>query len=149
MVTLMFIGASPGGTGGGIKTTTFAVLLLTMRSTILGRYQTEIFERRIPHEIVRRAMTIVFLSLGLVLFTTAIVTMQGFSFGQVLFEATSAFGTVGLTMGITPQLNVFSKLMIAITMFIGRVGTLTLFAGLTLASKDRRTGFPKEEVSIG
>lgn len=149
LISLMFIGASPGGTGGGIKTTTFALLLLTMRSTIFGRYNTEVFGRRISHEIIRKAITIALLSFTLVVISSAIVSMQGLDFSKSLFEATSAFGTVGLTMGITTKLTSLSKIIIALTMFIGRVGPLTLFVGLTLTKREKRTSFPKEDVSIG
>ncbi len=149
LIALMFIGASPGGTGGGIKTTTFAVLLLTMRSTIFGRYNTEVFERRISHEIVRRAMTIALLSGALIVISSAIISLQGFEFGKILFEVTSAFGNVGLSMGLTARLSVLSKIVIGITMFIGRVGPLTLFVGLTLTKREKRINYTKEEISIG
>jgi trk system potassium uptake protein TrkH len=149
LISLMFIGASPGGTGGGIKTTTFALLLLTMRSTIFGRYNTEVFGRRISHEIIRKAITIALLSFTLVVVSSAIVSMQGLDFSKSLFEVTSAFGTVGLSMGVTTKLTALSKIIIALTMFIGRVGPLTLFVGLTLSKRDKRTSFPKEDISIG
>jgi len=149
LIALMFIGASPGGTGGGIKTTTFALLLLTMRSAIFGRYNTEVFNRRISHEIVRKAMTIALLSFMLVVISSAIVSMQGLEFGKILFEVTSAFGTVGLSMGITTKLTALSKIVVAVTMFIGRIGPLTLFVGLTLTKREKRTNFPKEDISIG
>jgi trk system potassium uptake protein TrkH len=149
IIALMFIGASPGGTGGGIKTTTFAILLLTMRSTVLGRYNTEAFGRKISYEIVRKAMTIALLSFTLIIISSAIVSMQGFEFGKILFEVTSAFGTVGLSMGITTKLATLSKIVVAVTMFIGRVGPLTLFVGLTLTKWEKKTAFPKEDISIG
>ncbi|MFA4967445.1 MAG: TrkH family potassium uptake protein [Candidatus Margulisiibacteriota bacterium] len=149
LIALMFIGASPGGTGGGIKTTTFAVLLLTMRSTIQGRYNTEAFGRRISHEVVRKAMTIAMLSFALVVIASAIVSLQGFEFGKIVFEVTSAFGTVGLSMGITTKLSALSKIVVGLTMFIGRVGPLTLFLGLTLSKRDKSISYPKEDLSIG
>jgi trk system potassium uptake protein TrkH len=149
LISLMFIGASPGGTGGGIKTTTFALLLLTMRSAILGRYHTEVFGRRINYETVRKALTIALLAFFLVIFSSAIVSYQGFEFSKILFEVTSAFGTVGLSMGITTKLSDLSKIVVALTMFIGRVGPLTLFVGLTLSKYEKKTMFPKEDISIG
>ncbi|KAF0135066.1 MAG: trk system potassium uptake protein TrkH [Candidatus Saganbacteria bacterium] len=149
IIALMFIGASPGGTGGGIKTTTFAILLLTMIASVYGRYNTEVFGRKISYEVVRKAMTIAMLSFALVIISSAIVSLQGFNFSSILFESTSAFGTVGLSMGITTRLNDLSKIMIALTMFVGRVGPLTLFVGLTLTKKEKRTEFPKEDISIG
>ncbi|MBI5700025.1 potassium-transporting ATPase subunit KdpA [Candidatus Saganbacteria bacterium] len=149
LISLMFIGASPGGTGGGIKTTTFALLLLTMRSAILGRYHTEVFGRRINYETVRKALTIALLAFFLVIFSSAIVSYQGFEFSKILFEVTSAFGTVGLSMGLTTKLSNLSKIVVALTMFIGRVGPLTLFVGLTLSKYEKKTTFPKEDLSIG
>ena len=149
LISLMFIGASPGGTGGGIKTTTFALLLLTMRSAILGRYHTEVFGRRINYETVRKALTIALLAFFLVILSSAIVSYQGFEFSKILFEVTSAFGTVGLSMGITTKLSDLSKIVVALTMFIGRVGPLTLFVGLTLSKYEKKTMFPKEDISIG
>jgi trk system potassium uptake protein TrkH len=149
LISLMFIGASPGGTGGGIKTTTFALLLLTMRSAILGRYHTEVFGRRINYETVRKALTIALLAFFLVIFSSAIVSYQGFEFSKILFEVTSAFGTVGLSMGLTTKLSNLSKIVVALTMFIGRVGPLTLFVGLTLSKYEKKTMFPKEDISIG
>jgi len=149
LISLMFIGASPGGTGGGIKTTTFALLLLTMRSAILGRYHTEVFGRRINYETVRKALTIALLAFFLVILSSAIVSYQGFEFSKILFEVTSAFGTVGLSMGITTKLSNLSKIVVALTMFIGRVGPLTLFVGLTLSKYEKKTMFPKEDISIG
>jgi len=149
LISLMFIGASPGGTGGGIKTTTFALLLLTMRSTIQGRFHTEVFGRRINYETVRKALTIALLSFTLVMFSSAVVSYQGFEFSKILFEVTSAFGTVGLSMGITTKLSTLSKIVVALTMFIGRVGPLTLFVGLTLGKYEKKTLFPKEDISIG
>lgn len=149
MVLLMFVGASPGGTGGGIKTTTFALLLLTMRSTMQGRYHTEVFGRRIDHETVRKALTITMLSVLLIIGSSAIISYQGFEFSKIVFEVTSAFGTVGLSMGITTQLSTLSKIIVGLTMFIGRVGPLTLFVGLTLGKNEKKTLFPKEDISIG
>lgn len=149
LISLMFVGASPGGTGGGIKTTTFALLLLTMRSAVLGRYHTEVFGRRINYETVRKALTIALLGFTLVIISSAIVSYQGFEFSKILFEVTSAFGTVGLSMGITTKLSSLSKLVVALTLFIGRVGPLTLFVGLTLSKHEKKTMFPKEDISIG
>jgi len=149
LVALMFIGASPGGTGGGIKTTTFALLLLTMRSSILGRFNTEAFGRRINYETVRKALTITLLSFGLVMLSSTIISYQGFEFSKILFEVTSAFGTVGLSMGITTKLSTLSKIIVGLTMFAGRVGPLTLFLALTMGKFEKKTKFPKEDVSIG
>ena len=94
-------------------------------------------------------MTIAMLSFALIVIASAIVSLQGFEFGKIVFEVTSAFGTVGLSMGITTKLSVLSKIVVGITMFIGRVGPLTLFLGLTLSKRDKSISYPKEDLSIG
>jgi trk system potassium uptake protein TrkH len=109
-----------------------------------------VFNRRIPAETIRRAFTIFILALAVVAIPTFLLTeSEKFGLTQVAFEVFSAFGTVGLSMGITPYLSSFGKIVIIITMFVGRVGPLTLLLALTLAQKERRIEPPKEGVSIG
>lgn len=147
---LMFIGASPGGTGGGIKTTTFAVIAATIRATLKGLKDTVMFRRRIPHETVRRAFTIT--TLASMLVVAAIFFLDYFTnFGlmESAFEVFSAFGTVGLSMGITPRLPSAGKIIIIVVMFIGRVGPLTMALSLLLQHKEPRIEYPKESISIG
>jgi trk system potassium uptake protein len=147
---LMFIGASPGGTGGGIKTTTFAVIYYTIRSTISGLKDTIIFRRRIAHETVRRAFAIATLSsMVLVAGVLLLDYFTKFTLMQSAFEVFSAFGTVGLSMGITPLLPDVGKIIIIVVMFIGRVGPLTMALSLLLKQKEPRVEYPKESVSIG
>jgi trk system potassium uptake protein TrkH len=147
---LMFVGASPGGTGGGIKTTTFALLLATIRATLKGYRDTIIFNRRIPPETVRRAFTISFLAIAIIAIAVfALDKIENFSLLAIAFEVISAFGTVGLSTGITPYLSSIGKIIIIIVMFIGRVGPLTLLLALNLQQKETRIEPPKEGISIG
>lgn len=151
MIFLMFIGASSGSTGGGIKTNTFMVLLVAMYSTIRGRTQVHIFRRRIANEIIFSALSVIIISLGLVLFVAFLLTVTepGQDFIELLFEATSAFGTVGLTLGVTSELSPLGKIIIIFTMFAGRLGPLTLAFALARHKRDSKIGYPEEKVLIG
>lgn len=124
---LMFIGGSPAGTAGGIKTSTFAMLLLITFSEIRGSSEIEIFNRRISSDQGKRAISIMMLGLAWVLMITLIMlAVEPVAFADLLFEVTSAFGTVGLTRNLTPNLTALSKLLLILSMYIGRVGTMTL-----------------------
>jgi trk system potassium uptake protein TrkH len=151
LICLMFIGASPGGTGGGIKTSTFAITVGFLIANLRGRGSVEMFGRRVPNEIVDKALSIVIIS-------TLVLMVNGFlllavegdhSPIKVIFELFSAFGTVGLSMGITPELSSLGKIIIMITMFTGRIGPLTL--ALALGERRRRGEFeyPSEEIMVG
>ena len=136
LIILMFIGASPSSTGGGIKTTTFGVLLAAVIATIHGKEDAEVAERRIAKDLVYKAMTITMLALSWVALVTLVMSlMEPHTFIQLLFEVVSAFGTVGLTTGITPLLCDISKILILITMFIGRLGPLTIMLALAHANQ--------------
>ncbi|NLG79959.1 MAG: Trk family potassium uptake protein [Firmicutes bacterium] len=151
IIILMFIGASPGSTGGGIKTSTFATLLLAVRSVVRGREDVEVFERRVPHRIVYRALAVSMISLALVIvITMALSIVRHDGLLPVLFEATSAFGTVGLSMGITPSLSALGKVLIIFTMFAGRVGPLTV--ATAIAQRQHAANavrYPEERVMVG
>jgi trk system potassium uptake protein TrkH len=150
LVILMFIGASPGGTGGGVKTSTIALLLATVKSTVRGYPETLLFGRQIPSSLVRKALSIVVLSFFLVCFVSlALSILEPFSFPSLLFEVTSGFGTVGLSTGITPYLTTLGKVFIIFTVFCGRVGVLTLATALIFRRKETRIGYPQEEVTVG
>ena len=124
---LMFIGASSGSTGGGIKTNTFAILFLKSIQVARGSSRFQIYKRSISNEIVDRAMVVFFFSSALVaLMTIVILIIEPFTLEQIMFEVISAFGTVGLSTGITPKLSWWGKFLIIITMYIGRVGPLTV-----------------------
>ncbi|NLJ30057.1 MAG: cation transport protein [Clostridiales bacterium] len=151
-VILMFIGASPAGTGGGIKTTTFVVLAVTVLSTMKGNDQSTIFKRRIDYTTVYRAVSIFFGALFLVLLTTGVILSADphVSGIDALFEATSAFGTVGLTANVTQTLGSVSKLMIVCTMFAGRVGPVSLGLALSIRGKNHRCAvLPEGRVVVG
>ncbi|MGE3610880.1 MAG: TrkH family potassium uptake protein [Bacteriovoracaceae bacterium] len=152
MILLMFIGASPGSTGGGVKTTTFAVLLQSITATLRGKFDVEFFERKIPAATVVKSIAIFIISLILVSF--AILVMLRLepdkSFMALFFEVVSAFGTVGLSLGITPFLSILGKVCIIILMFVGRVGPLTLV--LAVGSRvvlPNKVEYPEGKVLIG
>ncbi|HQH41429.1 MAG TPA: potassium transporter TrkG, partial [Bacteroidales bacterium] len=128
LMFLMFIGASPGSTGGGIKTTTFAVIVKSALATISGKKTIEFFRQSIREESVGKAYAIVLFSMSLIFISTLLLTITepDKSFLQLAFEEISAFGTVGLSTGITPLLSEVGKIIIIFTMFVGRIGTLTL-----------------------
>ncbi len=124
---LMFIGASPGSTGGGIKTTTAFTLLRSLISSATNQH-CKAFKRRIPNSVVMSAFTLTILAICVVGMNTFMLCLlePGYTFLQLFFEVTSAFGTVGLSTGITPELGIFSKLILILTMFIGRLGPITI-----------------------
>lgn len=151
-IILMFIGGSPGSTAGGIKTTTAAILFLTVVSVVRGKEDTEVFERHLPKCLVYRAMSVAFISLGLVVFVTMLLSItEKADFMTLFFEATSAFGTVGLTQNYTTDLSSIGKLIISTTMFGGRVGPLTIV--LALARKASRNSgnvkYPEDRIIVG
>lgn len=151
-VILMFIGASPGSTGGGIKTTTAFLLFMTVVAVIHGREDTEMYKKRIHKSLVYRAMAITIISFLLVTMVTMIlsITQKG-NFIDFLYEATSAFGTVGLTLGLTPSLTPVGKLAVLITMYAGRVGPLTLM--LAFSRREGASGsaikYPEDKILVG
>lgn len=149
LIILMFIGASPGSTGGGIKTSTFFVLSQHVRSLFTKRHISA-FRRNIPWEVFSKACTISLLSLLLVCVGTFFLCVlePEYSFVQLLFEEVSAFGTVGLSTGITPTLSVASKLILIFTMFAGRVGTFTLLT-MWIDRPAPSVRYTEESVSIG
>ncbi|MDO9586272.1 MAG: TrkH family potassium uptake protein [Syntrophales bacterium] len=159
LIVLMFIGASPGSTGGGIKTTSFAILLLIIWNQIKGNEDVNVFNRTIPKEILNRTIAIIFaaaLSVGVVasillfLGSTGELSPQASRhfFVEYIFETVSAFGTVGLSMGGTPNLNDAQKMAVIIMMFAGRVGPLTL-AFAWHSSKTKCLVYAEETVMVG
>lgn len=153
-IILMFIGGSPGSTAGGLKTTTAVVLFMTIVSVVRGREDTEIFQKRINKELVYRSFAISVIAMALVIVVTMILSIseqQRFPFEYLLYEATSAFATVGLTLGITTKLTVVGKIIIALTMYAGRVGPLTILLALA-KSKKSKSGtirYPEDKILIG
>jgi trk system potassium uptake protein TrkH len=150
IIVLMFIGASPGSTGGGIKTTTFGVMMVTLKNMVTGKEDMEVYNRRFEKQIIYKAFTITMLSAGLVvLVTTLLLIIEDFSFLDVLFETVSAFGTVGLSTGITGHLSDLSRVLITITMFAGRVGPLTLAVAIGEKQRKGTYHYPTEKVMVG
>jgi trk system potassium uptake protein len=152
IVLMMFIGASPGSTGGGVKTTTFAVLLQSVTATLKGRFTVEFFERKVPPQTVVKSIAIFIISLIVV--SSSILVMMRLepdkSFLALFFECVSAFGTVGLSLGITPLLSPLGKIVMVVMMFVGRVGGLTLV--LAVGSRvvlPRKVEYPEGKVLIG
>lgn len=155
LILLMFIGGSPGSVAGGIKMMVFAVLALTVWSTLMGRRETEVFGRTIHESLVRKSATLITLSLATVMAVTGVLAATESAGGkhtldELLFEATSAFGTTGLSMGITPEVSDTGKVALMVAMFVGRVGPLAVLAGLLSITKGARTRYeyPTEEVVI-
>ena len=158
LVVLMFIGASPGGTGGGIKTTTFATLMGATRSTLQGREEVVIHRRQIPDTVVLRAVGVTLASaifvilmallLGIGPTTSGESTRTSFNFLEKLFTCMSAFGTVGLDLGVTAQLNRWGQLVLMVGMFVGRLGILLLLSAIYGSRPQPRVGYPREEIYI-
>ncbi|MCL5264104.1 MAG: Trk family potassium uptake protein [Chloroflexi bacterium] len=149
-IALMFIGAASGSTGGGIKVNTFAVLVAVAIASVKGRESVTAFGRRLPPSEVNRAFSVALLAFGLIFGVTLVLTaIEPFTLPQLLFETTSAFGTVGLSTGITPNLSLVGKLLIITTMYLGRVGPLTAALALLQRGKPETCKYPAAEVKIG
>jgi len=153
LILLMFIGGSPGSTAGGIKTVTLAVVVMTAIAALRKRQEVEMFKRSVRIVVVGRAVTVTLLFLA-VLFTATLAlsiseNSQPFTMSDIMFEASSALGTVGLTTGITASLTSAGKFIIIATMLIGRLGPLTLLAALTFDLKPARYNYPDEAVIVG
>ena len=149
MVLLMFIGGSPGSTAGGIKTTTVAVLAAAFWSNITNHSEVIIFNRTISNKIVFRAMTIVVAAFLLLLVTSMmLVITQSASAGKLIFEAASALGTVGLTIGATAKLDAMGKVIVMLAMFAGRIGPVTLFMLLNDGSTCRHLHRPDAKITL-
>ena len=151
-ILLMFIGAAPGSTGGGIKVTTFGLLVMAILSNILGNEETVVLRRRVSQVVVNKALAIVGLSMVLIfIMTSVIVSVEEYPFINVLYEVTSAFGTVGLSTGITPELHTISKVMLIFTMFLGRVGPLSFALAIALREKKKLQNavYPEGKIMVG
>jgi trk system potassium uptake protein len=158
MIVLMFIGASPGGTGGGIKTTTFAALIAATRSTLRDQEVVVLRNRELPARVILRAIGVTMASalfivtmallLGLGNTTAGTPGSEAFTFLEKLFTCVSAFGTVGLDVGVTSQLNRWGQLVLMVGMFVGRVGILLMLSAIYGHRRQARVGYPREEVYL-
>ena len=159
IMILMFIGACPGSTGGGIKTTSAALLFLMIWNRFKGHDEVNVFNRTIPKEVLTRTISIIIASAFSVALITSVLLLAGGAnlpppesrhfFVEYLFETISAFGTVGLSMNVTPKLNDLQKIAVIIMMFAGRVGPLTLAFSLAAASSKREITYAEETVMVG
>ena len=159
MIMLMFIGASPGSTGGGIKTTTFGVLFAIIKSRFHAREDVNVFNRTIPSEAVSRSMAIVSASFIIVTLFTILLTITELfniphqesrvSFIEIMFEVVSAFGTVGLSAGITERLTELGKIIICMVMFIGRLGPLTIALAVSREEAKGKFRYSEENLMVG
>jgi trk system potassium uptake protein TrkH len=159
LIVLMFIGASPGSTAGGVKTTSAALLILMIWNRLKGSEEVNIFNRTIPREIVGRTISIIFASAFSISIIASLLLIAGGGnlppiesrhlFVEYLFETVSAFGTVGLSMGITSKMNDFQKVAIILMMFAGRVGPLTLAFSLSRTGGKKGITYAEEGVMVG
>lgn len=149
-IFLMWIGASPNSTGGGIKTSTFAIALLNTLSLARGQNRVEVFEREIAEISIRRAFSIMWLSLLVIGMGVTLISYDQpeLDLIKVVFECFSAYSTVGLSLNLTTELSDFSKLVVAVIMFVGRVGMLTIFIALLKNMRQRNYRYPTEEITI-
>jgi len=150
LAALMFIGASPGGTGGGIKTTTFVAPLAVILALLRGRPDPVLLHRRLPTFVIYKAVTIALLAIAFVVAMAVLLTLsEGVAFLPALFEVVSGFGTVGLSTGLTPTLSDPGRMIIMVTVFTGRVGLLTLAFGLSRRQQVPHFRYPEEQIYVG
>lgn len=147
---LMFIGASPSSVGGGIRTTTFAVVVLLLVSFAKGQKSIKVFRREIDEDDIRKSVVVSFLAF-MICFIASIILLETepFSILEIMFEVSSAFGTTGLTMGITPELSSIGKIVITALMFIGRIGILSFIFLFHSGKQEENYHYPKEKIIVG
>ena len=145
----MFIGTAPASTGGGIKVTTIALLVLVLLAQVRGQEEISAFGRQVPRGLVQKALAVLSISsLVVIVATLAIMVSDGLRLVPAIFEITSAFGTVGLSMQVSQELSTFAKLVVIGVMFFGRVGPITLVLALS-ARKPRGYAYPQEDIAVG
>lgn len=150
LITLMFIGGSPGSTAGGIKTTTFAVLILSTVSIVKGERETIVFDRHIDDQVVKKALAIFTISISIVMLLTFTLSIsENFKTIDILFETVSALATVGTSKGITSDFSNLGKILITICMYIGRLGPITMGYAFGMKAKDRLHRYPESFINIG
>jgi len=151
LIILMFIGASPGSTGGGVKTSTIGAVLAFIKSRLLARESVSLCHRTIPFKLITKAFTVITLGISVISVSVFIllISQSGVSMKEVFFEVFSAFGTVGLSLGLTPKLNDIGKIVIIMTMYIGRIGPLTFLYAFSRESAKGRFDYVEESIMIG
>ena len=149
-IGLMFFGTAPISTGGGIKVTTMALMLLILLAQIRGHQEVSAFGRQLSGTLIFQALALLSV-VAFVLPAAAVALMffEDLAALPALFEIVSAFGTVGLSLNITPELSTFGKLLVALVMFLGRVGPITLLLALRERAKPRRYSYPEEDIALG
>jgi trk system potassium uptake protein TrkH len=150
-IGLMFIGGSPGGTAGGIKTTTLRVLTSCTKAILQGKEEVHLYERQVAINLVLKAVGVLLGSATTVIISTMLITLTdpNVEFIRILFEVVSAFCTVGLSTGITAGLSAGAKLVLIATMYIGRVGVLLLMTALLGDPRPSRIQYPEENLLVG
>ena len=150
-IGFMFIGASPSGTGGGIKTTTLSILINTTRAVLRGKEQVIMYKREVPFSLILKAMGVVFGSLVMVILMIIVISISNpeIELIAILFEVVSAFATVGLSTGITSSLSILAKLAIVFTMYVGRVGVLLFMGAIVGEPRPSRIQYPEENLLVG
>ncbi|NLM24135.1 MAG: Trk family potassium uptake protein, partial [Firmicutes bacterium] len=150
ILLLMFIGASPASTGGGVKTTTLALVLIAMVALIRGQREPVLLKRRLDLNQVLKATTILVAAMGLIFLSTFILALtENYDFISLFNEAVAAFSSSGMSTGITPELGLLSKAVLIVTMFVGRIGPLTLFIALARPRREEGLHYPEEKLLIG
>lgn len=150
-ILLMFIGGSPSGTAGGVKTATTALLLLATLSIIRGKPEVEAFQRKIPDGLIKKGLAVVLISFGVLVISTILLSVvEQAPFLDVLYEVTSALATVGLSKGLTPDLSLAGRIIITVTMYIGRIGPVTMALAFHLKrEKGMMKHLPEEGIIVG
>ncbi|MBN2460141.1 MAG: potassium transporter Trk [Candidatus Cloacimonetes bacterium] len=149
-IILMFIGASPGSTGGGIKTTAFVIIVVSVLAMLKGYKDVNVFKRKVADDIIRKVMALITASLALLsILIFLLLIIEPFAFERTVFEAFSAFGTVGLSMGITPYMSEAGKMIIILLMYLGRVGPLTLIFAISETKSKSYYSYTEEKIGIG
>jgi len=150
-IALMYVGASPGSTGGGIKTTTLRILLSSTKAVLQGKEDVLCYRRQIPMTLIIKAVGVVFGSGMTVIIVTILlsITNPDIEFISLLFESVSAFATVGLSTGITATLSTVGKVVLIATMYVGRVGVLLLMSAILGDPKPSVINFPEENLLVG
>ena len=149
-IILMFIGASPGSTGGGVKTTTMMVIIVSALALFRGNRDVSIYKRKISQDVIRRVLALMATSLFFVMFMIFLLLLiEPFAIEKTIFEAISAFGTVGLSMGITANLTQLGRVIIIVLMYLGRVGPLTLIFAISETKPKTNYTYTEERVMIG